>query len=292
MTEEQTTAPAPSTTSDYGAFKGEIWSQKINAGLNTTCVMLQCVNRDYQSDADKGTSAINIITPEEVTVESYTGSISGYSPAPNKKQQLKLNQNVYFGFTVPDIDQAQSNINIMDTIVQKAKFGIEKAIDQYLFSLSADTPASNVSGSASTPVALTASTIYGKFVSLAKTLKSTGAMSAKTQGWVVIHPDVEEVLLMSDEFTSASNLGSDVIQDGSIGKIAGLNVFVSPNVGKDSKGYTILAGTKEAITFASQVKKIETLRAQDSFDSIVRGLYSFGALTLNADALAKIIADI
>lgn len=62
-------------TPNYNAFKGEIWSQKINAGLDKTCVMLQCVNRDYQGDADKGTAKINIITPLEVTTGTYTGSI-------------------------------------------------------------------------------------------------------------------------------------------------------------------------------------------------------------------------
>ena len=81
-------------TPNYNAFKGEIWSQKINAGLDKTCVMLQCVNRDYQADADKGTSKINIITPLSVTTGTYSGSIDSYGAAPNKKSQLELNQSV------------------------------------------------------------------------------------------------------------------------------------------------------------------------------------------------------
>ena len=122
----------------YEAFQREVWSQKLNTGLNKNCVMLQCVNRDYQADADKGTSQINIITPLEVSTGKYTGSIDSYGAADSDKRTLKLDQSVYFGFSVPDINQAQTNINILDTIVNKAKTAVETAIDTYLFGLSAD----------------------------------------------------------------------------------------------------------------------------------------------------------
>ena len=278
-------------TPNYNAFKGEIWSQKINAGLDKTCVMLQCVNRDYQGDADKGTAKINIITPLEVTTGTYTGSIDSYGAAPSKKLQLELNQSVYFGFSVPDIDQAQSNVNIMDAIVGKAKNAVEQAIDTYIFGLNSKAPDGNILGK-TTAVGLTSANIYTQFVKLAKLLKNSGAVNAEKQGWVVVHPDVEELLLLCSQFVSASNLGSTTITTGSIGKIAGLEVFVSSSVGKETSGYTILAGTKDAITYASQIKKIETLRAQSSFDSIVRGLYTFGALAINPDALAVIKATV
>ena len=278
-------------TPNDNAFKGEIWSQKINAGLDKTCVMLQCVNRDYQGDADKGTAKINIITPLEVTTGTYTGSIDSYGAAPSKKLQLELNQSVYFGFSVPDIDQAQSNVNIMDAIVGKAKNAVEQAIDTYIFGLNSKAPDGNILGK-TTAVGLTSANIYTQFVKLAKLLKNSGAVNAEKQGWVVVHPDVEELLLLCSQFVSASNLGSTTITTGSIGKIAGLEVFVSSNVGKETSGYTILAGTKDAITYASQIKKIETLRAQSSFDSIVRGLYTFGALAINPDALAVIKATV
>ena len=198
---------------------------------------------------------------------------------------------MYFGFSVPDIDQAQSNVNIMDAIVGKAKNAVEQAIDTYIFGLNSKAPDGNILGK-TTAVGLTSANIYTQFVKLAKLLKNSGAVNAEKQGWVVVHPDVEELLLLCSQFVSASNLGSTTITTGSIGKIAGLEVFVSSNVGKETSGYTILAGTKDAITYASQIKKIETLRAQSSFDSIVRGLYTFGALAINPDALAVIKATV
>ena len=56
----------------------------------------------------------------------------------------------------------------------------------------------------------------------------------------------------------------------------------------DSK-YYVLAGTNEAIIFASQLSKIETLRDKDSFSDLVRGLYLYGAKTVQPKALAKMV---
>ena len=163
--------------SDYEAFKREVWSQKLNAGLDKNCVMLQCVNRDYQADADKGTSQINIITPLEVTTGAYSGSIDSYGAAESEKKTLKLDQSVYFGFSVPDINQAQSNVSIMDAIVSKAKNAVESAIDLHLFNEYKNAAATNVIGSDETPQNLTAANVYAQFVSLSKLLKNTGAIT-------------------------------------------------------------------------------------------------------------------
>ena len=53
--------------------------------------------------------------------------------------------------------------------------------------------------------------------------------------------------------------------------------------------YYVLAGTNEAITFASQLAKIESLRDKDSFSDLVRGLYLYGAKTVQPKALAKMV---
>ena len=38
------------TENAYSAFIPEIWSQKLNAMLEKECVMLQCVNRNYEGE--------------------------------------------------------------------------------------------------------------------------------------------------------------------------------------------------------------------------------------------------
>lgn len=275
-------------TPNYNSMIVTTWSRKINVGLDKNCTMLQCVNRDYQADATNGAGEIKIATPESVTTGSYTGTLPAYSAASVSSKTLKLDQSLYFAFSVPDIAQAQSNVSLADAITTKAQKAIDESIDKYIFSLNVNADAGNIiQGSTDTPIELTSLNIYSKFVTLAKTLKNTGAITSQKQGWVAVHPDVEELLLLCEQFSGASNESDKTKKEGSIGRIAGLDVFVSNNIGKETDGsYTIMAGTTDGITYASQLKKFEQLRAEQSFDTIIRGLYTFGALTLNPKALA------
>ena len=277
---------------DYSGFIGEVWSKKINAALDKSCCMLQCVNRDWQADADKGVKKINIITPTTISASDYTGAISDYGTLSTTPTVLELSQKIYFGITIPDVAEVQSNVSILDTVVESAKDGIEQKIDSYLFSQYTSTDAENQLGSTENAVEITKENIYAQFVALAKKLKISGALNASNPGWVVVHPDVEELILLSDSFVGASDAGDKAVREGAIGKIAGLDVFVSNNVGKNSDHYVVLAGTQKGITYASQLSKIETLRAESSFNSIVRGLYVFGAMVVNPGALATLTCTI
>ncbi len=278
--------------SDYSGFVGEVWSKKINAALDKTCCMLQCVNRDWQQDADKGVSKINIITPTTISASEYTGAISEYGTMSTTPTILELSQKIYFGITVPDVAEVQSNVSILDTVVENAKKGIEQKIDSYLFGQYTSTDAENQLGSTENAVEITKENIYAQFVALAKKLKISGAIDGSNPGWVVVHPDVEEVILLSDSFTKATDAADKATREGAIGKIAGLDVFVSNNVGKNSDHYVVLAGTQKGITYASQLAKIETLRAESSFNSIVRGLYMFGGMVVNPKAIATLTCTI
>ncbi|UKI40832.1 MAG: hypothetical protein L6V95_12030 [Candidatus Melainabacteria bacterium] len=82
------------------------------------------------------------------------------------------------------------------------------------------------------------------------------------------------------------------MRNGSIGRIAGMDVLVTPNLTATDSKINVLAGTNDAITYASQLAKIEVLRDPDSFSDLVRGLYLYGAKTVNAGALAKMVCSI
>ena len=120
-------------------------------------------------------------------------------------------------------------------------------------------------------------------------LKNSDAVTNGQRPWVVINPLVESYLLQSTEFIGAHNVADQTLREGAIGRIAGMDVLVTTNLTDvDGKLY-VLAGTNEAITFASQLAKIETLRDKDSFSDLVRGLYLYGAKTVQPAALAKMV---
>ncbi len=276
------------STAHYSAFIPEIWSQKLNNMLAKNCVMLQCVNRNYEGEIKNQGDTVKIITPAEVTISTVTDSAISYSELNPTETDLVIDQKKFFAFKIGDIAQAQANQDIMEAHLQNAKNAIEEVQDSYLLAQYAYADVENVVNSG-TAVTLDKTTIYSYFVELALKLKNSNALSNNQKPWVVINPTIESFLLQSTEFIGAHNVADETLRDGAIGRIAGMDVLVSTNLTATDGHYYVLAGTNEAITFASQLSKIETLRDKDSFSDLVRGLYLYGAKTVQPKALAKMI---
>ena len=275
--------------STYSAFIPEIWSQKLNQMLEKNCVMLQCVNRNWEGDIKNQGDTVKIITPAEVSVSTLTSDNITYSSLTPTSLDLVIDQKKFFAFKIDDVAKVQSNTNIMEAHLNNATKAIEEVQDSYLLGLHTDVPEANIVGSESSPITLDKSTIYENFVKLSLALKNSNAVHAGVRPWVIINPNIEAYLLQSPEFISAYNVADETLREGSIGRIAGMDVLVSTNLVDVSEKYYVLAGTNEAITFASQLSKIESLRDKDSFSDLVRGLYLYGAKTVQPNALAKMI---
>lgn len=277
------------TTNAYSAFIPEIWSQKLNNMLAKNCVMLQCVNRNYEGEIKNQGDSVKIITPAEVTISTVGSSAISYSELTPSSTDLVIDQKKFFAFKINDVAQAQANQSIMDAHLQNAKNAIEEVQDSYLLSQHANVEAVNAVGTEASPITLSKSSIYENFVNLALKLKNSNALSNNQKPWVVINPTIEAYLLQSPEFISAYNVADETLREGAIGRIAGMDVLVSTNLTAVGGKFYVLAGTNEAITFASQLSKIESLRDKDSFSDLVRGLYLYGAKTVQAKSLAKMI---
>lgn len=276
------------TTNNYSAFIPEIWSQKLNTMLTKSCVMLQCVNRNYEGEIKNQGDSVKIITPADVTISTLGTSAITYSELNPDETDLIIDQKKFFAFKINDVAQAQANQNIMEAHLQSAKKAIEQVQDSFLLALHTEVAQANTVGY-STAVSLNKTTIYSYFVDLALRLKNSDAVSNNQKPWVVINPTIESYLLQSTEFIGAHNVADETLREGAIGRIAGMDVLVSTNLTAVNSKYYVLAGTNEAITFASQLSKVESLRDPDSFSDLVRGLYLYGAKAVQPKSLAKMV---
>ena len=267
MSEQKTT---------YSAFIPQIWSQKLSQMLEKNCVMLQG-------------DTVKIITPAAVSVSTLTSENIEYSSLTPTSQDLVIDQKKFFAFKIDDVAQVQANTDIMEAHLVNAKNAIEEVQDSYLLGMHTNVSEDNTIGSESSPIVLDKSTIYENFVKLSLALKNSDAVHLGAKPWVVINPNIESYLLQSPEFISAYKVADETLREGSIGRIAGMDVLVSTNLTDVDGKYYVLAGTNEAITFASQLAKIESLRDKDSFSDLVRGLYLYGAKTVQPKALAKMV---
>ncbi len=278
-------------TTTYSTFIPEIWSKKLNQMLEKNCVMMQCVNKNWEGEISQQGDTVKIITPADVTVSTLTSDNITYTSLTPKSQDLVIDQKKFFAFKIDDVAKVQSNMDIMEAHLVNAKKAIEEVQDSYLLAMHTDVTESNTVGSESLPITLDKSTIYEHFVKLSLALKNSDAVHTGVRPWVVINPNIESYLLQSPEFIKAYNVADETLRDGAIGRIAGMDVLVSTNLTDIDNKYYVLAGTNDAITFASQLAKIESLRDKDSFSDLVRGLYLYGAKTVQPKALAKMIVS-
>lgn len=279
-------------TNAYSAFIPEIWSKKLSNMLEKKCVMMQCVNKNYEGEITAQGDKVKIITPAQVAISTLGSSAITYDELEPTSQELVIDQKKFFAFKINDVAQVQANTSIMEAHLENARRAIEQVQDAYLLAQHTNVAEANIVGSESSPISLDKTTIYKYFVDLAMKLKNSDAVANGQRPWVVINPLVESYLLQSTEFIGAHNVADQTLREGAIGRIAGMDVLVTTNLTDvDGKLY-VLAGTNEAITFASQLSKIETLRDKDSFSDLVRGLYLYGAKTVQPAALAKMVVSV
>lgn len=288
MTEANETT---TSTNSYSAFIPQVWSQKLNTMLEKNCVMMQCVNRNYEGDIKNQGDKVKIITPANVTISTVGSKNISYSELSPSSMDLTIDQKKYFAFKINDVAQAQANQDIMTAHLESAKRAIEEVQDSFLLGMHSEVNAENTVGTEDKAITLDKSNIYSHFVELALKLKNANALNGNKTPWVVINPTIEAYLLQSTEFVNAYNVADKTIREGAIGRIAGMDVFVSTNLTATSGLFYVLAGTNDAITFASQLAKIESLRDKDSFADLVRGLYLYGAKAVQPKALAKMIVQ-
>ena len=163
-------------STSYSAFIPEVWSQKLNTMLEKNCVMMQCVNKNWEGEISKQGDKVKIITPADVSVSTLTTDSITYSALEPSAKELEIDQKKFFAFKIDDIAKAQANVDIMEAHLNNARKAIEVVQDSYLLSLHTDVPSANIVGSTSSPIELDKSTIYSKFVELALALKNSDAV--------------------------------------------------------------------------------------------------------------------
>jgi hypothetical protein len=117
--------------------------------------------------------------------------------------------------------------------------------------------------------------------------------------WMVITPWIA-ALIKKSELRQAYLTGDDTspLRNGKIGMIDRFTLYVSNNLktvadnagtsgstADDFVGTYVMAGTRDAVSFASQITNVETLRAQSTFGNIVRGLNVYGFKVVKPEAL-------
>ena len=275
-------------------FIPDVWAGTTLERLNKEGVYAPLCTREYQSNVISVGDSVKINSFATPTIGDYTknGSAGAPQTLSDSTQSLLINQAKYFNFEIDNIDKAQQTPKIMAEAMGEAAYGLADAMDQYLAGLHTGVAAANIVGlgNDTTPVVPTKTTIYGYFTTAAQLLSEANV--PKQNRWVVIPPWMYKLLQDSGEFTSASDLGDQVKQDGMIGRIAGFRVYESNNVDNTAGAkYKIMFGYPRAIALAEQLNSVEAFSPEASFSDAVKGLHVYGAKLIQSTGIAVMTAS-
>ena len=306
-----------------GSFIPTLWAAKLNRKFYLTTVFGEITNSDYAGEISNLGDKVVINNVPQITIGDYTigGGLTYAVPTPSTLE-LVIDRAKSFAFQVSDVIAHQSKPNMMETFTDEATMQMKIALDRaVLFGDSSakpgivnDVAAGNQGatagvlsggynlGTAAAPVSLTANNILATLTAMSGVLDEQNV--PETDRWLLIDPLTRQ-LLMQSNLSQAQFMGDDksMVRNGKIGMIDRFTVYVTNQLpkaaatqdywggaaGGTAKRRVLLAGHKSAVTFASQMTKMETVRNPNDFGDYVRGLNVFGYKTLLPQALTSAI---
>jgi len=97
-------------------FLREVWSAKIQMGLDLEANLVSHCTKEYEGDA-KYAKTVRILAVGEPTIDGYHGTVD-YEDMDDEKQNLDIDIQEFFSFKVDDVDKSQSMPGL-DTAYQK-----------------------------------------------------------------------------------------------------------------------------------------------------------------------------
>ena len=301
---------APGRPNYSGNFIPEIWSGKLIENFYDATVLAAISNTDYEGEIKGQGDTVNIRTQPNITIRDYVKGQNLVVENPDKpKLQLLIDKGEYFACVEDDIDKVQSDVNLMDMWSKDASEQMKIKIDQrVLTDILPDISAQNKGATAGrisaafnlgTSVApLTVSKdgaggttpVTDLIVDMGTVLDESNCPES---GRFLVIPARMAGLIKKSELKDASLSGDSqsIMRNGRLGMIDRFTVYVSHNLNVSSGKFSIIAGTKMGLTFASQMTEMETIRSESTFGDIIRGLQVYGYKVVKPEALSTAVVQ-
>jgi len=195
---------------------------------------------------------------------------------------LDFDQQKFFSIALDDLDQAQSNSNILSAVVQRGSYALKNEIEKYMSSLHAGAGIVSGLGNSTTPLEVNSANVNDVILTIAESLQTARADEDK---FIIVPPWLWGRMVKADQTLATNNM--EILGNGFIGSKYGLKIFVTNNVANTTGAkWKVLAGDSEALRLALNIDKLEAIRSEKRFSDIVRGLLVFGAVVSRPETLA------
>lgn len=299
---------------NVNAFIPEYYSQKLlKESKEMTDFKNNMTNNDWEGEIKSAGDTVHIVTPDLTNIVIGEGVVPETNDVYPKSLTLTIDKSKSFQFKFNDIEQAQSQFNMLEGYMSASNERMMVEVNKELELAVLDEAQVPAVGNAGAPFEATSATIVSFFNRLKKTLMANKALSPagfytfkgnKEQALqlapiVTIGTGLFEELVNSTQLTHPTVQGDDILYKGVVGQIAGMKIFVDTlldtitneagtfSADEAQRSYVAIAGTKMGITFAEQYNKVEKLRDPQTFADIGRALYLYGFKITNPKSLVK-----
>ena len=205
----------------------ERYSSLVLAKLRKTTIFSSLFNTRYEGTPTAGAVKVPV-RDTEVSVGDYNKSTGGtLSEGSTTYKTLPIDKDKYVNELIDGYNAASVPDNLVADRLDSAGYAMGVSFDTELITLL--TTKGTVS---SNTTELTKTTIYDSIVDEVAALKKKGLNP--TEMWLAVTNETYALLLKSPEFIKSSDLGDNVIQNGRVGRINGLDVYETNNIPDDS----------------------------------------------------------
>ena len=290
-----------------GTFIPEVWSSKLIEKYYDSTVLSSISNTNYEGEIRNQGDKVIIRTTPTLEINDYSIGQTLVNQRPEAPVvELNIDKGFYWSTIIDDVVEKQQDIDQMNLWAQDAAEQLKIKLDsRVLGSIVPDISATNKGatagrisgnidlGATGAPEAVTTSNILEYILKMGQVLDEQNV--PETGRFLVLPFWATTRLKLSDiKDASLTNDGSSPLRNGRVGMIDRFTVYNSnllPTYTDGSDKTThFLAGTKDGLTFATQLTKTESLRAESTFGNIMRGLMVYGTKVIKPEALVALYA--
>lgn len=236
----------------------------------------------------------------DLTVSDYDPTATGFSginyqDPQGDKQYLEITQQKIIPFKVDDIQKVQSNIDLVNQYIRRIAVAASQTKDVYIHGLAVANATTKLHSNSA--LELTKDNVWAEVCKMYAVLNRKNALVNGTdyagkRPALVVTPEIEGIIKQCSQFF-ANAVGAEQLRKGQVGTLGGFDLFVDTNIQTDKTGtgsgasysQTMVALTSDAITYAEQITKTETLRDKDEVGDFVRCLLVYGGKVANPDCI-------
>ena len=285
-----------------GTFIPEIWSTKLIEKYYDSTVLSQISNTDYEGEIRNQGDKVHIRTTPTLEIHDYQIGQTLVNQRPEAPTlELLIDKGFYWSAIIDDVVEKQQDIDQMNLWAQDAAEQLKIKLDsRVLGSIVPDVHAENKGqnagrisgnidlGATGNALAVDRDNVLETILMMGQVLDEQN--TPESNRFLILPYWMTTMLKLSDiKDASLTGDGTTPLRNGRVGMIDRFTVYNSnllPRYVDGAHNPThVLAGTTEGLTFATQLTKTESLRAESTFGNIMRGLMVYGHKVVKPEAL-------